>query len=59
MLEPKDLHVGDVIGKDGPQGALYVVIAAFPEKVVVQRTIDLTDLADWSKINTYTTRPEP
>lgn len=51
-MKPEDLRVADIIRKEGDD-KLYVVIAAFPEKVVVQHTVDLMDLTGWEKVNTY------
>lgn len=51
-MEPKDLRIADIIRKEGDD-KLYVVIAAFPEKVVVQHTLDLMDLTGWEKVEMY------
>lgn len=51
-MKPQDLKAGDIISK-GADGDWYVVIAAFDNKVVVQHTLDLTDLSGWEKVNPY------
>lgn len=51
-MKPSDLKIADIIRKEGDD-KLYVVIAAFPEKVVVQHTLDLMDLTGWEKAELY------
>jgi hypothetical protein len=48
-----DFRMHDIIEHPDHPGELWLVIYASPDKVVVQRTMEIMDASGWSKVDPY------
>lgn len=48
-----DIRMNDIIEHADHHGELWLVVYASPDKVVVQRTKEITDAIGWRKADAY------